>query len=90
MRTGELLTPGQYRALGLRLLFLLKELSEMSFLPLNLTSAEVVGTAEHTALESEYGLALIQYVLELAQGLIDGTQTLSGPTSTACMLLAEF
>ncbi|GAQ86295.1 hypothetical protein KFL_002810035 [Klebsormidium nitens] len=90
LRTGDLLTPGQYKALGLRLLFLLKELSELSLLPLNLAPAEVVGTAEHTALEIEHGLALMQYVLELAHGLIDGTKTLSGPTSTACMLLAEF
>ena len=90
LKTGELLTPGQHKALGLRLLFLLKELSELSLLPLNLAPAEVVGTAEHTALEIEHGLALMQYVLELAHGLIDGTQTLSGPTSTACMLLAEF
>ena len=89
-RTGELLTPGQYKALGLRLLFLLKELSETSFLPLSLAPSEVVGTAEHTSLEIEHGLALMQYVLELAQGLIDGTQTLGGPTCSACMLLVEF
>jgi hypothetical protein len=55
-----LLTPGQYRVLGVRIVVLLKEISELPLLPL-FTKTEGEPLGEATRLEVEYGIALIMY-----------------------------
>jgi hypothetical protein len=59
-----LLTPGQYRLLGARIVVLVKKISELPLLPIY-TKLEEDGA---TRLEVEYGMALIQYMLKVARG----------------------
>jgi hypothetical protein len=58
-----LLTPGQYRLLGARIVVLLKEISELPLLPIH-AKIEADPLCETTRLELEYGIALFGYMLE--------------------------
>jgi hypothetical protein len=62
-----LLTPGQYRLLGARIVVLLKEISELLLLPIH-TKLEDEARGGATRLEVEYGMALIEYMLKVARG----------------------
>jgi hypothetical protein len=64
-----LLTPGQYKLLGARIFVLLKEISELPLLPIYAPTEEKP-LGEATKLEVEYGIALIEYMLEVARGVI--------------------
>jgi hypothetical protein len=84
-----LLTPGQYRVLGARIVVLLKEISELPLLPLfTKTKGEPLGEA--TRLEVEYGIALITYMLEVARGFYNNTIFLEGRTNKTAILLVDF
>jgi hypothetical protein len=62
-----LLTPGQYRLPGARIVVLLKEISELPLLPTH-TKIEEEAWGGATRLEVEYGMALLEYMLEVARG----------------------
>jgi hypothetical protein len=62
-----LLTPAKYRLLGARIVVLLEEISELPLLPV-CSKPETDTLGEATRLEVEYGLALIEYMLEVACG----------------------
>jgi hypothetical protein len=72
-----LLTPGQSRLLGARIVVLLKEISELPLLPIH-AKIEADPLCETTRLELEYGIALIEYMLEVARGFYDNTISLEG------------
>jgi len=84
-----LLTPGQYRLLGARIVVLLKEISELPMLPIH-TGLGIEPLGESTQLEVKYGLALIGYMLEVARGFYNNTISLEGRTNTTAILLVEF
>jgi hypothetical protein len=84
-----LLTPGQYKLLGARIVVLLKEISELPLLPIYaLTEEKPLGEA--TKLEVEYRIALIEYMLEVARGFYNNTISLEGRTNQTATLLVEF
>ena len=84
-----LLTPGQYRLLGARIVVLLKEVSELPFLPIH-TMTEADPLCETARLEIEYGIALLEYMLEVARGFYNNTISLEGRTNRTAILLVEF
>jgi hypothetical protein len=84
-----LLTPGQYKLLGARIVVLLKEISELPLLPIYAPTDEKP-LGEATKLEVEYGIALIEYMLEVARGLYNNTISLEGRTNQTATLLVEF
>jgi hypothetical protein len=73
-----LLTPGQYRLLGARIVVLL--VSELPLLPIH-AKLEADPLCETTRLELEYGIALFGYMLEVARGFYDNTISLEGRTN---------
>jgi hypothetical protein len=84
-----LLTPGQYKLLGARIVVLLKEISELPLLPIYaLTEEKPLGEA--TKLEVEYGIALIEFMLEVVRGFYNNTISLEGRTNQTATLLVEF
>jgi hypothetical protein len=83
-----LLTPGQYRLLGARIVALLKEISELPLLPIH-AKIEADPLCETTRLELEYGIALFQCMLEVARGFYDNTISLEGRTNKTAILLVE-
>jgi hypothetical protein len=84
-----LLTPGQYKLLGARIVVLLKEISELPLLPIYAPTEEKP-LGEATKLEVEYGIALIEYMLEVARGFYNNTISLEGRTNQTATLLVEF
>jgi hypothetical protein len=84
-----LLTPAKYRLLGARIVVLLEEISELLFLPV-CSKPETDTLGEATRLEVEYGLALIEYMLEVACGFYNNTISLEGRTNKTTTLLEEF
>jgi hypothetical protein len=84
-----LLTPGQYRLLGARIVVLLKEISELPLLPIH-TKIEEEARGGTTRLEVEYGMALLEYMLEVARGFYDNTISLEGRTNRTAILLLNF
>jgi hypothetical protein len=66
-RHGQvLMTPAHYRLLGARMVVLLQNISELPLLPVcSRPKTDTLGEA--TRLEVEYGLALIEYMLEVAR-----------------------
>jgi hypothetical protein len=84
-----LLTPGHYRLLGARIVVLLKEISELPLLPIH-TKLEEEARGGATRLEVEYGMALIEYMLEVARGFYNNTISLEGRTNKTAILLVEF
>jgi hypothetical protein len=89
-KLGEvLLTPGQYQLLGAMIVVFLKEISELPLLPIH-ARLEEESRGGATRLEVEYGLALIQYMLEAARGFYDNTISLEGRTNKTAILLTEF
>jgi hypothetical protein len=66
-RPGQvLMTPAHYRLLGARIVVLLHDISKLPLLPVCLRP-ETDTLGEATRLEVEYGLALIEYMLEVAR-----------------------
>jgi hypothetical protein len=84
-----LLTRGQYRLLGARIDVLLKEINELPVLPIH-TNLEDEARGEATRLEAEYGMALIEYMLEVASGFYNNTIFLEERTNKTSILLVEF
>jgi hypothetical protein len=84
-----LLTPGQYQLLGARIVVFLKEISELPLLPIY-TKLEEEPRGGARRLEVEYGMALIQYMLEVARGFYNNTISLEGRTNKTAILLVEF
>jgi hypothetical protein len=84
-----LLTPAKYRLLGARIVVLLEEISELPLLPV-CSKPETDTLGEATRLEVEYGLALIEYMLEVACGFYNNTVSLEGRTNKTAILLVEF
>ena len=75
--------------LGARIVVLLKEISELPLLPIH-TRLEAEPLGEATRLEVEYGIALIEYMLEVARGFYNNTISLEGRTNKTAILLVEF
>jgi hypothetical protein len=84
-----LLTPGQYRLLGAKIVVLLKEITELPLLPIY-AKLEAEPLCETTRLELEYGIALFGYMLEVAREFYDNTVSLEGRTNKTTILLVEF
>jgi hypothetical protein len=84
-----LLTPGQYKLLGARIVVLLKEISGFPLLPIYAPTEEKP-LGEATKLEVEYGIGLIEYMLEMARGFYNNTISLEGKTNQTATLLVEF
>jgi hypothetical protein len=84
-----LLTPGQYRLLGARIVVLLEGISGIPLLPIH-TRPGPEALGEATQLEVEYGLALMGYMLEVARGLYNNTISLKGRVNKTAILLVEF
>jgi hypothetical protein len=84
-----LLTPGQYRLLGARIVVLLKEISELPLLPIH-AKLEAYPLCEIMRLEIEYGIALFCNLLEVARGFHVNTVFLEGRTNKTAILLVEF
>jgi hypothetical protein len=81
--------PGQYRLLSSRIIVLLKEISEPPLLRIH-TKLEEEARGGATRLEVEYGMALIEYMLEVARGFYNNTVSLKGRTNKTAILLIEF
>jgi hypothetical protein len=84
-----LLTPGQYRLLGARIVFLLEGISGLPLLPIH-TKPGPEALGEATRLEVEYGLALMGYMLEVARGFYNNMISLEGRANKTAILLVEF
>jgi hypothetical protein len=74
--------------LGARIVVLLKEISEPPMLPIH-TKLEDEARGGATRLEVEYGMALIEYMLEVARGFYDNTISLEGRTNKTAIVLVE-
>ena len=83
------MTPAHYRLLGARIVVLLQDISELPLLPV-CSRPETDTLGEATRLEVEYGLALIEYMLEVARGFYNNTISLEGKTNKTAILLVEF
>jgi hypothetical protein len=84
-----LMTPAHYRLLGARIVVSLQDISE--FFLLSVCSRPETDTpGEATRLEFEYGLALIEYMLEVALGFSNNTISLEGKTNKTTILFVEF
>jgi hypothetical protein len=83
-----LLTPGQYRLLGARIVVLLKEISKLPMLPIH-TKLEEEAWDGATHLEVEYGMALLEYMLKVARGFYNNTISLEGRTNKTAILLVN-
>jgi hypothetical protein len=68
---------------------LLKEISELPLLTIH-TKIEEEARGGATRLEVEYGMALIEYMLEVARGFYNNTISLEGRTNKTAILLVEF
>jgi hypothetical protein len=89
-RPGQLLmTPTHYRLLGARIIVSLQDISELPLLPIY-SRPENDRLGEATRLEVEYGLALIEYMLEVARGYYNNTISLEGKTNKTAILFVEF
>jgi hypothetical protein len=89
-RLGQvLMTPAHYRLLGARIVVLLQDISELPFLPV-CSRPETDTLEEATRLEVEYGLALIEYMLEIAHGCYNNMISLEGKTNKTTILFVEF
>jgi hypothetical protein len=90
-RPGQvLMTPAHYRLLGARIVVLLQDISELSLLPV-CSRPETDTLGEATRLEVENGLALIEYMLEVACGkFYNNTISLEGKTNKTAILFVEF
>jgi hypothetical protein len=89
-RPGQvLMTPAHYRLLGARIVVLLQDISE---LPLKhvCSRPETDTLGEATRLEVEYGLALIEDMLEVARGFYNNAISLEGKTNETAILFVEF
>jgi hypothetical protein len=75
--------------LGARIVVLLKEISELPLLPIH-TKSEADPLCETTRLELKYGLALFEYMLEVARGFYNNTISLEVETNKTAILLVEF
>jgi hypothetical protein len=84
-----LLTTGQYRLLGARIVVLLEGISGLPLLHIH-TRPGPEALGEATRLEVEYGLALMGYMLEVARGFYNNTISLEGRTNKTAILLVEF
>jgi hypothetical protein len=74
---------------GARIVVLLEEISELPLLPV-CSKPETDTLGEATRLKVEYGLALIEYMLEVACGFYNNTISLEGRTNKTAILLVEF
>jgi hypothetical protein len=74
---------------GARIVVLLEEISELPLLPV-CSKPETDTLGEATRLEVEYGLALIEYMLEVACGFYNNMISLEGRTNKTAILLVEF
>jgi hypothetical protein len=84
-----LLTPGQYQLLGARIVVFLKEISALLLVPIH-TKLEEEPRGGATRLEVEYGMALIQIMLEVAYRFYNNTISLEGRIYKTTILLVEF
>jgi hypothetical protein len=84
-----LLTPAKYRLFGARIVVLVEEISELPLLPV-CSKPETDTLGEAARLEVEYGLALIEYMLEVACGFYNNTISLKNKTNKTAILLVEF
>jgi hypothetical protein len=83
------MTPAHYRLLAARIVVLLQDISELLLLPV-CSRPEIDTLGEATRLEVEYGLALIEYMLEVARGFYDNTISSEGKTNKTTILFVEF
>jgi hypothetical protein len=83
------MTPAQYRLLGARIVVLLRDISELSLVRV-CSRPETDTLGEATRLEVEYGLALIEYMLEVARGFYNNTISLEGKTNKTAIVFVEF
>jgi hypothetical protein len=83
-----LMTPSHYRLLGARIVVLLQDISELPLLSVCFRP-ETDTLGEATRLEVEYGLALIEYMLEVARGFYSNTKSLEGKTNKTSILFVE-
>jgi hypothetical protein len=89
-RPGQvLMTPAHYRLLGAMIVVLLQDISELRLLPV-CSRLETDTLGEATRLEVEYGLALIEYMLEVVRGFYNNTVFLEGKTNKTAILFVEF
>jgi hypothetical protein len=84
-----LMMPAHYRLLGARIVVLLQDISELPLLPV-CSRPETDTLEEATWLEVEYGLALIEYMLEVARGFYNNTISLEVKTNKKAILFIEF
>jgi hypothetical protein len=83
------MTPAHYRLLGARIVVLLQDISELPLLPV-CSRPETDTLGETTRLEVEYGLALIEYMLEVARGFYNNTISLEGKIVKTAILFVQF
>jgi hypothetical protein len=75
--------------LGARIVVvLLKEMSELPLFPIHKIKDKPLGRA--IRLEVEYGVAVIQYMLEVARGFYNNTMSLEGRTNKTVISFVEF
>jgi hypothetical protein len=88
-RPGQvLMTPAHFRLLGARIVVLLQNISEPPLLPV-CSRPETDTLEEATRLEVEYGLALIEYMLEVARGFHNSMISLEGRTNKTAIVFVE-
>jgi hypothetical protein len=76
--------------LGARIVvILLKEISELPLFPIH-TKSKTKPLGKPIRLEVEYGVAVIQYMLEVARGFSNNTISLEGRTNKTVILFVEF
>jgi hypothetical protein len=89
-RPGQvLMTPAHYRLLGARIVVLLQDISELPLLSVG-SRPETDTLGEAKRLEVEYGLALIEYMVEVARGFYNNTISLKRKINKTAILFVEF